>query len=153
MDDVDEVRLWREFGHELEGLRIKRGLDRRQLVDQSGVSYGTIMTLEQGGRNTGGVWVTPNPKDEHLGALAKALGVSVESWYARVGRYDDRPRTKRSHTGVGLRLAREEADLREELREMEERVGRVEELLRRHGIDVAEEPPEEPPERRRRPAG
>jgi transcriptional regulator with XRE-family HTH domain len=156
-DDVDEVQLWREFGRELEGLRIERGLDRRQLADQSKISYHTIMTLEQGGRTTGGVWVTPNPKDEHLAALARVVGVPVDRWYARVGRYSDRPRTKQSRTGVGLRRAREDADLRRELREMEadlrkmeERADRVEELLRQHGIDVGEEPPEEPPKPRRR---
>lgn len=162
MDEVqdavqDEVQLWRGFGRFIEELRVDRGLNRQQLVDKTAppggkpaVSYHALMFLEQGGHTVRGEWVTPNPRDPQLVALARALGMPVERFYARVGRYADRPRTKASRTGVGLRAARDEADLREELREMEDRVDRVEELLRRHGIDVDDE---EPPRRRRGRAG
>jgi transcriptional regulator with XRE-family HTH domain len=146
----DERQLWREFGQELERLRGERGLSLRELERQAKVSYTQLYTLEQGGRNKGDVWVTPNPRDEQLGRIARALGVSPERFYKQVGRYDDRPRTKAGRSGEGLRLARESREWGDEvleiLRGLDDRLKRLEEAA---GIDPEAEPDSKPPGRRR----
>jgi transcriptional regulator with XRE-family HTH domain len=140
--DDSEQRLWREFGDHLKDLRLERGLERTQLAERAGVAYHTLTTLENGGKNISGEWVIPNPKDEQLAKLAHALGVTVESLFKQVGRYAERPRTKASRRGVGLRRDQDD-ELRRRFAEMEERVARVERQL-------AGEEPEEPARPRRR---
>ena len=66
-----------------------------------------------------------NPQDRILAGLAGALGASVEDWFQQVGRYDERPRTRRS-----LRRAAGKTAAADELDELRERVEAVEAQLR-----------------------
>ncbi len=142
----DEVQLWREFGAELERLRGERGLSLRDLERQAQVSYTQLYTLEQGGRNKDDIWITPNPRDEQLTRIARALGVPVEQWFSKVGRYTDRPRTKAGRSGEGLRLAREDREWAEEILGL---LQGIDERLQRLEKEAGIEPDVEPPKRKR----
>jgi transcriptional regulator with XRE-family HTH domain len=84
----------------------------------------------------------PNPKDETLISLARALGVDPEELFRRVGRYEDRPHTKGSRRRLdrrGDRLAELEerlVALERELVAMRERNAETERRLRNAGISI-----------------
>ncbi len=124
--DQDHQR-WRTFGQEVERLRLERGYTATQLAKHAGVSYQSVVTLEQGGfrQREGGPWMLPNPQDRILASIASTLGVNVEDWFGLVGRYDQRPRTRRS-----LRRASGKTAAADELDELRERVEAVEAQLR-----------------------
>ncbi len=124
--DQDHQR-WRTFGQEVERLRLERGYTATQLAKHAGVSFQSVVTIEQGGfrQREGGPWMLPNPQDRILAGLAGALGTSVEDWFTQVGRYDERPRTRRS-----LRRAAGKTAAADELDELRERVEAVEAQLR-----------------------
>ena len=72
---------------EPEPLRIVRerlGLTREALAAKSGVSYPTIARIESGGK----------PGADSMLAIARALGVPVESIYWNIGQSDDAPTGK-----------------------------------------------------------
>ncbi len=123
--DQDHQR-WRTFGQEVERLRLERGYTATQLAKHAGVSFQSVVTIEQGGyrQREGGPWMLPNPQDRILAGLAGALGASVEDWFQQVGRYDERPRTRRS-----LRRAAGKTAAADELDELRERVESVETQL------------------------
>jgi len=97
----------------------------------------------------------PNPKDETLISLARALGVDPEELFRRVGRYEDRPQTRgsrRRQDRRGDRLAELEERLQvleAELERMRERNAETERRLRDAGISIPGET--ERPRRRRVP--
>jgi transcriptional regulator with XRE-family HTH domain len=141
-----EEELWDEFGAQLRRLRLARGWSTRELSARTkasgdqGVSDAQIRKLEHGGyRDYAGQALTlPNPKDEKLVALARALGVDPQTWFALIGRYDERERT-RGHAKTGGPAHREA--LADRIRDLEAEVGRMrarqaetDALLREHGI-------------------
>ncbi len=125
--DQQDYQRWRQFGQTVERLRLERGYTATQLAKHAGVSFQSVVTIEQGGfrQREGGPWMLPNPQDRILAGLAGALGASVEDWFQQVGRYDERPRTRRS-----LRRAAGKTAAADELDELRERVEAVEAQLR-----------------------
>ncbi len=125
--DQQDYQRWRQFGQTVERLRLERGYTATQLAKHAGVSFQSVVTIEQGGfrQREGGPWMLPNPQDRILAGLAGALGTSVEDWFTQVGRYDERPRTRRS-----LRRAAGKTAAADELDELRERVEAVEAQLR-----------------------
>jgi transcriptional regulator with XRE-family HTH domain len=123
----EELRRWTDFGRWLEAARVEQGMTRTQLAAAVHMSVQTLVALEHGGfrRTTDGPWVTPNPKDETLVSLARALGIDPGEMFQRVGRYDDRARTRES-----LRRASGKLAGRERIEDLERRVADLEEIAR-----------------------
>jgi transcriptional regulator with XRE-family HTH domain len=166
--DLEQAR-WRQFGAWLRDLR--QGRTQTDVGAEAKLGIQALASLERGGfrRYDDGPWLVPNPKDETLIRLARALGVDPEEMFKRVGRYDERPQTTGSRRRQDRRAARidelegRNAELEERIKaleeqgerwrranaELEERQRRTEALLREHGIDA--EPPQTKPRRRRAP--
>jgi transcriptional regulator with XRE-family HTH domain len=127
--DLERAR-WKQFGTWLRELRLAKGVRQIDIAAAAKVGIQSLTALERGGfrRYDDGPWLVPNPKDETLIALARALGVEVEEMYRRVGRYEDRPATKGSRRRTdrsSSRLAtleRQNAELERRLRVLEERI-------------------------------
>lgn len=68
MCERENVAAVEGFPGRLERLRVRRGLSRRLLAEQSGVHYDTVVKLESGRRS---------PTLRVVAALATALGVDV----------------------------------------------------------------------------
>ncbi len=77
---------WEAFGEWVESLRKRAGLRVRDLAERAGVSAQWLQEIRHGGRAVYGAWRLPNPKDEALARLAKALDIPVEEMFARAGR-------------------------------------------------------------------
>jgi len=124
---VDEA-AWKMFGEWVEQLRVRSGLQVGEVAERAGVSRVWLQEIRNGGRAGPGGWRLPNPKNEALVRLARALNVSPEKLLARAGR------------GAGLGAAEaegrpastsssEEASAAEHIRELEERVAQQEQEL------------------------
>jgi len=146
-----ERRRWEEFGAWLREVRVSdRGETRARIAELADMSLQTLAALEAGGfRRTGqGAWIIPNPKDETLDTLARALKVDPAEMFRRVGRYEDRPQTKRSLRRRNLRgvssqgerlaaLEQENAGLRAQQRSLEEILADTNERLERVERELA----------------
>src|SRR6266487_660500 len=77
---------WEAFGKWVDDLRKRSGLQVRDLATRAGVSVQWLQEIRQGGRTLYGQWRLPNPKDEALARLARALDVPLEEMFARAGR-------------------------------------------------------------------
>ncbi len=77
---------WQAFGEWVESLRKRSGLPVRELAERAGVSAQWLQELRHGGRAIYGEWRLPNPKDDALARLARALDVPVEEMFGRAGR-------------------------------------------------------------------
>ena len=84
--EVDEA-AWRAFGEWVEELRVRSGLQVGEVADRAGVSRVWLQEIRKGGRGVPGGWRLPNPKDEALVRLARALNVPAEEMLARAGRH------------------------------------------------------------------
>jgi transcriptional regulator with XRE-family HTH domain len=128
---------WQAFGEWIESLRKRSGLQVRELAEQTGVSAQWLQEIRHGGRAVYGTWRLPNPKDEALARLARALNVPVEEVFARARREtplrwddkeelaaspDDAARLRKLEERVEQQ-ARDLAELRRRLEEREERAG------------------------------
>jgi transcriptional regulator with XRE-family HTH domain len=126
---------WQAFGEWIESLRKRAGLQVRELAEQTGVSAQWLQEIRHGGRAVYGTWRLPNPKDEALARLARALNVPVEEVFARARREtplrwgdqeelaasaDDAARLRKLEERVEQQ-ARDLAELRRLLEEREER--------------------------------
>jgi transcriptional regulator with XRE-family HTH domain len=111
---VDKAE-WKAFGQWVDGLRKRAGLQVRELAERAEVSAQWLQELRHGGRAVYGTWRLPNPKDEALARLARALDVPVEEMFARTGR---EPSTHRDGQDQG-RPAPDEAT---RIQELEQRV-------------------------------
>jgi transcriptional regulator with XRE-family HTH domain len=155
-DDLERQR-WRQFGAWLRELRVDQARTQTNVAAAAHMGIQSLASLERGGfrRNDDGPWLVPNPKDETLISLARALGVDPEELFRRVGRYEDRPATKgsrRRQDRRGDRLAEIEKRLQTleaELVAMRERNAETERRLREAGITIPGEPGR--PRRRRVP--
>lgn len=84
-EQVDKAE-WQEFGEWVETLRTRAGLQVNELASRAGVSAMWLQEMRRGGRNIYGQWRLPNPKNEALARLARALEVPVEDMLSRAGR-------------------------------------------------------------------
>jgi transcriptional regulator with XRE-family HTH domain len=123
---------WKAFGEWVEDLRVRAGLQVGEAARQAGVSRVWLQEIRNGGRGTNEGWRLPNPKNEALVRLARALNVSPETMLARAGR-GGAPSTEAGAEG-------EDASSAERIRELEERVAQQErelaelrQLLQRQG--------------------
>jgi transcriptional regulator with XRE-family HTH domain len=132
-----ERHNWTDFGRWLQAARVERGYTQAFVARQAGIGAQTLVSLEHGGfrREADGPWITPNPKDETLVALARVLGVDAEEMFAVVGRYDERQRTQAS-----LRRASGKRSGRDRMDELERRVAELEETVRELGGDTQGQP-------------
>jgi transcriptional regulator with XRE-family HTH domain len=78
------------FKDELQKLRKKAELSQAGLARKAGISVRSIQNWEQGHRG---------PKAMHLMALARALGVSVETLLAELEKESPRKKTRRRRKG------------------------------------------------------
>src|SRR6266545_715088 len=82
---MDEA-AWKAFGEWVEELRVRSGLQVGEVAERAGVSRVWLQEIRKGGRGVPGGWRLPNPKDEALVRLARALNVPPEEMLARAGR-------------------------------------------------------------------
>ena len=127
---LDEA-AWKAFGEWVEELRVRTGLQVGEVAERAGVSRVWLQEIRNGGRGVPGGWRLPNPKNEALVRLARALNVSPETMLARAGRG-----TAPSTTEAGAEV--DDASAAERIRELEQRVaqqerelGELRELLQR----------------------
>jgi transcriptional regulator with XRE-family HTH domain len=113
---------WKAFGEWVEELRVRTGLQVGEVAERAGVSRVWLQEIRNGGRGVPGGWRLPNPKNEALVRLARALNVSPETMLARAGRG-----TAPSTTEAGAEV--DDASAAERIRELEERVAQQEREL------------------------
>jgi transcriptional regulator with XRE-family HTH domain len=118
---------WESFGKWIEDRRKRSGLQVRELATRAGVSVQWLQEIRQGGRTLYGEWRLPNPKDEALARLARALDVPLEEMFARAGREgagqagDGVPETSSA--------GRDDADALRRIRELEVRIAQYQKEL------------------------
>jgi transcriptional regulator with XRE-family HTH domain len=124
--DVDEA-AWKAFGEWIEQRREHAGLTVGELAERAGVSRVWLQVLRKGGRRIEGEWRPPNPKNDALARVARALDVPVEEMFARAGR-DAAPSTREEaqETSTGDDIG---PGAVERIRELEERVARTEQEM------------------------
>jgi transcriptional regulator with XRE-family HTH domain len=118
---LDEA-AWKAFGEWVEDLRVRTGLQVGEVAERAGVSRVWLQEIRNGGRGIPGGWRLPNPKNEALVRLARALNVSPETMLARAGRG-----TAASTTEADT--AADDTSAAERIRELEERVAQQEREL------------------------
>jgi transcriptional regulator with XRE-family HTH domain len=118
---LDEA-AWKAFGEWVEDLRVRTGLQVGEVAERAGVSRVWLQEIRNGGRGVPGGWRLPNPKNDALVRLARALNVSPETMLARAGRG-----TTPSTSEAGAEV--EDANAAERIRELEERVAQQEREL------------------------
>jgi transcriptional regulator with XRE-family HTH domain len=112
---------WEAFGKWVDDLRKRSGLQVRDLAARAGVSVQWLQELRQGGRTLYGQWRLPNPKDDALARLARALDVPMEEMFARAGR-DAAPRDREAEIADAASSGRDEAEAMRRIRELETRI-------------------------------
>jgi transcriptional regulator with XRE-family HTH domain len=111
---------WEAFGEWVDELRKRSGLQVRDLAARAGVSVQWLQEIRHGGRTLYGQWRLPNPKDEALARLARALDVPMEEMFARAGR--DAARSDREAETRDAAAGRHDADTMRRIRELETRI-------------------------------
>src|SRR6266567_2309676 len=109
------------FGQWVEDLRKRSGLQVRDLATRAGVSVPGLQGIRQGGRTLYGQWRLPNPKDEALARLARALDVPWEEMFARAGR-DAAPSDREAEPSDAASSGRDDAEAMRRIRELETRI-------------------------------
>jgi transcriptional regulator with XRE-family HTH domain len=118
---LDEA-AWKAFGEWVEDLRVRTGLQVGEVAERAGVSRVWLQEIRNGGRGIPGGWRLPNPKNEALVRLARALNVAPETMLARAGRGMEVGTNE-----AGTRV--DDASAAERIRELEERVAQQEREL------------------------
>jgi transcriptional regulator with XRE-family HTH domain len=118
---LDEA-AWKAFGEWVEDLRVRTGLQVGEVAERAGVSRVWLQEIRNGGRGIPGGWRLPNPKNEALVRLARALNVPPETMLARAGRATEAG-TNEASTRV------DDASAADRIRELEERVAQQEREL------------------------
>jgi transcriptional regulator with XRE-family HTH domain len=118
---VDEA-AWKAFGEWVEQLRVRSGLQVGEVAERAHVSRVWLQEIRNGGRGAPGGWRLPNPKNDALVRLARALNVPPETMLARAGR-GVAPSTAEAGAQV------DHAGAAERIRELEERVAQQEREL------------------------
>src|SRR6266487_1069571 len=125
--DVDEA-AWKDFGEWVEQLRERSGLTVGELAERAGVSRIWLQVLRKGGRRIEGEWRAPNPKNDALARVARALDVPVEEMFARAGRGTP-PSASGAEGQEASSQGGAETGSMERIRELEERVARTEQEM------------------------
>jgi transcriptional regulator with XRE-family HTH domain len=112
---------WEAFGRWVDELRKRSGLQVRDLAARAGVSVQWLQEIRHGGRTLYGQWRLPNPKDDALARLARALDVPVEEMFARAGR-DAAPSDREAETPDAASAGRDDVDAMRRIRELETRI-------------------------------
>jgi len=112
---------WEAFGKWVDELRKRSGLPLRDLAQQAGVSVQWLQEIRQGGRTLYGQWRLPNPKDDALARLARALDVPVEEMFARAGR-TVAPSDREAELADAAAAGRDDAEAMRRIRELEARI-------------------------------
>jgi transcriptional regulator with XRE-family HTH domain len=112
---------WEAFGKWVDDLRKRSGLQVRDLATRAGVSVQWLQEIRQGGRTLYGQWRLPNPKDEALARLARALDVPMEEMFARAGRAAA-PSDREAETADAASAGRDDAEAMRRIRELETRI-------------------------------
>jgi transcriptional regulator with XRE-family HTH domain len=112
---------WEAFGKWVDDLRKRAGLQVRDLATRAGVSVQWLQEIRQGGRTLYGQWRLPNPKDDALARLARALDVPMEEMFARAGR-DAAPSDSEAETADAASSGRDDAEAMRRIRELETRI-------------------------------
>jgi transcriptional regulator with XRE-family HTH domain len=118
---LDEA-AWKAFGEWVEDLRVRTGLQVGEVAQRASVSRVWLQEIRNGGRGVPGGWRLPNPKNDALVRLARALDVPPETMLARAGRGAAPSTAEAGAQG-------DEADAAERIRELEERVAQQEREL------------------------
>ena len=118
---LDEA-AWKAFGQWVEDLRVRTGLQVGEVAERAGVSRVWLQEIRNGGRGVPGGWRLPNPKNDALVRLARALNVPPETMLARAGRGAE-PSTAEAGAQV------DDSSAAERIRELEERVAQQEREL------------------------
>jgi transcriptional regulator with XRE-family HTH domain len=126
--EVDE-QAWRAFGEWVEKLRVRSGLRVGEVAERAGVSRVWLQEIRKGGRGIPGGWRLPNPKDEALARLARALNVPVEEMFARAGRGGVPPSVDEADASGATAPSDDAGWATARLRELEERVAQHEQEL------------------------
>ena len=111
---LDEA-AWKAFGEWVEDLRVRTGLQVGEVAERAGVSRVWLQEIRNGGRGVPGGWRLPNPKNDALVRLARALNVPPETMLARAGRG---PAPSTAEAGAQV----DDAGAAARIRELEERV-------------------------------
>jgi transcriptional regulator with XRE-family HTH domain len=131
---VDKAE-WEAFGAWVDGRRKRAGLQVRELAERAEVSAQWLQEIRHGGRAVYGAWRLPNPKDEALARLARALDVPVEEMFARAGRAPSTSGDSQDHGPSAPDEARRIQELEqlvaEQQRELAELRRRLEEQAKR----------------------
>jgi transcriptional regulator with XRE-family HTH domain len=120
--EVDEA-AWKAFGEWVEELRVRSGLQVGEVAERAGVSRVWLQEIRKGGRGVPGGWRLPNPKDEALVRLARALNVPPEEMLARAGR------RAATATGSGASTESASSDAAARIQELEQQVRQQEREL------------------------
>jgi transcriptional regulator with XRE-family HTH domain len=112
---------WKAFGKWVDDLRKRSGLQVRDLATRAGVSVQWLQEIRQGGRTLYGQWRLPNPKDDALARLARALDVPMEEMFARAGR-GAAPSDREAETADAASAGRGDAEAMRRIRELETRI-------------------------------
>jgi transcriptional regulator with XRE-family HTH domain len=118
---LDEA-AWKAFGEWVEDLRVRTGLQVGEVANRAGVSRVWLQEIRNGGRGVPGGWRLPNPKNDALVRLARALNVPPETMLARAGR-GAAPSTAEAGTQV------DDASAAARIRELADRVAQQEREL------------------------
>jgi transcriptional regulator with XRE-family HTH domain len=125
--DVDEA-AWRDFGEWVEQRRERAGLTVGELAKRADVSRIWLQVLRKGGRRIEGEWRPPNPKNDALARVARALDVPVEEMFARAGRGTP-PSASEAEEQEASSQGGAETGSMQRIRELEERVARTEQEM------------------------
>jgi transcriptional regulator with XRE-family HTH domain len=127
-EPVDKAE-WQAFGEWVESLRKRSGLQVRELAERAGVSAQWLQEIRHGGRAIYGTWRLPNPKDEALARLARALNVPVEEMFARAERGGVPPGVEETDASGDAAEDDDAERAAARLHELEERVAQHEQEL------------------------
>jgi len=102
-----------------------------ELAARADVSIQWLQGIRHGGRQLYGEWRLPNPKDEALARLAKALNVPIEEMFTRAGRPGTEPPAEQdARRPEGEAASRiDDHGAAEAIRELQERVEQHEQEL------------------------
>ena len=124
---MDEA-TWKAFGEWVEQLRVRSGLQVGEVAERADVSRVWLQEIRNGGRAGPGGWRLPNPKNEALVRLARALNISPEELLARAGRGAG-PGAAEAEARLASSSSRESASAAERIGELEQRVAQQEREL------------------------
>jgi transcriptional regulator with XRE-family HTH domain len=127
---LDEA-AWKAFGQWVEDLRVRTGLQVGEVAERAGVSRVWLQEIRNGGRGVPGGWRLPNPKNDALVRLARALNVPPETMLARAGRGAPPSTAEAGTQGDDAGAAKRIRELEERVAQQERELAELRQLLQR----------------------